>query len=39
MSVENVKVTFIRSKGYNNLEEWIDDSENIYILEELALYL
>lgn len=31
MSVENVKVKFIRPKGYCNLKEWIDDSKNVYI--------
>jgi hypothetical protein len=31
MSVENVKVKFIRPKGYQNLKEWIADNQNIYI--------
>jgi len=31
MSVENVKVKFIRQKGYDNLEKWMDDPNNEYI--------
>ena len=31
MSVINVKVAYIRPMGYNNLKDWIDDSNNIYI--------
>lgn len=31
MSVENVKVKFIRPKGYNNLKEWCDNENNAYI--------
>lgn len=31
MSVENVKVEYIRKKGYKNLKEWINDENNIYI--------
>lgn len=30
MSVVNVKVKYIRPK-YNNLKEWMDDSNNVYI--------
>ena len=30
MSIVNVKVAFIRPK-YNNLEEWINDPNNVYI--------
>ena len=29
--VENVKVKYIRPKGYNNLEEWVNDPNNVYI--------
>jgi hypothetical protein len=31
MSVVNVKVKYIREKGYNNLEDWMSDNNNIYI--------
>ena len=31
MSVENVKVCYIRPKGYQNLQDWTNDSNNIYI--------
>lgn len=31
MSIENVRVKFIRLKGYKNLKEWINDKNNIYI--------
>ena len=30
MSVQNVKVQFIRPK-YNNLKEWMQDDKNVYI--------
>ena len=31
MSIENVKVKYIRPKGYNNLKEWVKDTKNEYI--------
>jgi hypothetical protein len=31
MSVQNVKVKFIRQNGFNDLKEWMDDDKNIYI--------
>ena len=31
MSIENVKVKYIRPKGYNNLKEWAKDTKNEYI--------
>lgn len=31
MSVVNVKVDYIRKNGYNNLEEWCNDDNNVYI--------
>jgi hypothetical protein len=31
MSIENVKVQFIRPKGYQNLQAWIADKNNVYI--------
>ena len=31
MSVQNVKVKFIRPLGYHNLKEWIADPKNTYI--------
>lgn len=31
MSVVNVKVSYIRPNGYDNLKEWMNNSENIYI--------
>lgn len=31
MSVVNCKVKYIREKGYNNLEEWMNDEHNAYI--------
>lgn len=30
-SVVNVKVQYIRQNGYNNLQEWMKDPNNIYI--------
>lgn len=29
--VVNVKVKYIRSEGYANLKEWMEDEENVYI--------
>ena len=31
MSIENVKVKYIRPKGYHNLREWMEDEQNVYI--------
>ena len=31
MSVVNCKVKYIRQNGYDNLEEWMKDNNNIYI--------
>lgn len=31
MSVVNVKVAYIRPKGYDNLREWIKDKNNVYV--------
>lgn len=31
MSIENVKVKYIRLKGFQNLEEWMKDPNNVYI--------
>lgn len=31
MSVVNCRVKYIREQGYNNLKEWINDSNNVYI--------
>jgi hypothetical protein len=29
--LKNVRVKFIRLKGYKNLKEWMNDKNNIYI--------
>jgi len=31
MSIENVRVRFIRPKGFHDLEKWIENDNNIYI--------
>ena len=31
MSIENVKVQYIRKKGYTNLQAWMADTNNVYI--------
>jgi hypothetical protein len=31
MSIVNVKVEFIRKSGFNNLKEWMNHTNNIYI--------
>jgi hypothetical protein len=31
MSVKNVKVAFIRKEEYDNLKEWMEDEDNVYI--------
>lgn len=31
MSIVNCKVSFLRPLGYNNLQEWINDPNNIYV--------
>jgi len=31
MSIENVRVKNIKPKGYDNLQEWIEDNNNKYI--------
>lgn len=31
MSVVNCKVKYIRDRGYNNLKEWMEDEENVYV--------
>lgn len=38
MSVVNCKVQYIRPK-YNNLKEWIDDSNNIYIARAGVVFI
>jgi hypothetical protein len=31
LSIKNVKVKYIRSEGYNNLKDWMEDDNNVYI--------
>ena len=31
MSVQNIRVVYIRPLGYHNLREWINDDKNVYI--------
>ncbi len=31
MSVVNCRVKYIREQGYNNLKEWMNDSNNVYV--------
>jgi hypothetical protein len=39
MSVVNVKVQYIRQNGYKNLEEWMNDTNNIYIGRKRVVFI
>lgn len=39
MSIENVRVRFIRPKGFHDLEKWIEDDNNIYIGRAGIVYI
>ena len=39
MSIENVKVQFIRPNGYQNLKEWMDDKNNVYIARAGVIFI
>ena len=35
----NVKVKFLREKGYDNLEEWLKDPNHVYIGRNMTHYV
>ncbi|KAF9914183.1 hypothetical protein FBU30_002754, partial [Linnemannia zychae] len=39
MSVVNVKVSYIRPLGYENLEQWMADPDNVYIGRARVIFI